>query len=227
MVHRRKLLIGAAAFLALIVLVVGGWIAIGIASIAGVATPEYQIVSRHDGYEIRQYRPQIAAEVDVDGEFEDSLNRGFRKLAAYIFGENTSPDSDRAGDSRGIAMTAPVLEQATTSASIAMTSPVLEVEAMGEKHTVTFIMPEEYTLATIPRPKDPAVRLVEVPARKYAVLRFSGWVDGEKSDRMKARLLDSLVNDGITATGPAILAQYNPPWTPPFMRRNEILVPLS
>ena len=219
----KKLVIPTAVLVGLASLGLGAWIAVGVASVSGVATPEYKVLSVHDGYEIREYAPQIVAEVDVEGNFEESLNRGFRKLAGYIFGDNTAP---AAGGSQSIAMTAPVLEQASASAPIAMTAPVIEVEADGGSRRVTFVMPREYTMATIPRPNDPAVRLVEVPARRYAASRFSGWVDADKAAKMKARLLAYLGRDQQQPAGLPALAQYNPPWTPPFMRRNEILVPL-
>ena len=225
MKRRTKIMIAALSLFTLLILPLGAWIAVGVASTSGVATPPYTVLSEHDGYEIREYAPQLVAEVIVEGDFEASLNRGFRKLAGFIFGDNTAPSGT--GDSQAIAMTAPVLEEVATSSPIAMTAPVLEEAAAGEKRKVTFVMPAEYTLATIPKPKDPDVRLVEVPARRYAASRFSGWVDAEKAARMKARLLEDLTRDKQATEGVPALAQYDPPWTPPFMRRNEILLPLA
>ncbi len=225
MKRRTKITIAALALFTFLILPLGAWIAVGVASTSGVATPPYTVLSEHDGYEIREYSPQIVAEVIVEGDFEASLNRGFRKLAGFIFGDNTAPSG--AGDSQAIDMTAPVLEEVATSSPIAMTAPVLEAAAAGDKRKVTFVMPAEYTMATIPKPNDPDVRLVEIPARRYAASRFSGWVDAEKAEQMKARLLDDLTRDKQASEGVPALAQYDPPWTPPFMRRNEILVPLS
>jgi len=225
MKRRGKITIAVLVLSTLVFLLLGAWIAVGVASTSGVATPPYTVLSEHDGYEIREYAPQIVAEVIVEGDFEASLNRGFRKLAGFIFGDNTAPSGN--GDSQTIAMTAPVLEEVATSSPIAMTAPVLEEAAAGDKRKVTFVMPAEYTMATIPKPNDPDVRLVEVPARRYAASRFSGWMDGEKASRMKARLLEDLTRDKQSPDGTPALAQYDPPWTPPFMRRNEILVPLS
>lgn len=223
----RKATLFAAILVALFLLGMGAWIGVGIASISGVATPDYTVASTHEGYEIREYAPQLVARVEVEGSFEESMNRGFRKLAGYIFGDNVAPESAGGEASQPIAMTAPVLEQRSDSTAIAMTAPVTESISETGKRQVTFVMPKEYTLTTIPRPKNPEVQLVEIPARRYAVLRFSGWVNAEKSEAMKARLLKYLKRDGKTAAGTPALAQYNPPWTPPFMRRNEILVPLS
>jgi len=225
MKRRTKITIAVLVLFTLLILPLGVWVAVGIASTSGVATPAYTVLSEHDGYEIREYAPQLVAEVIVEGDFEASLNRGFRKLAGFIFGDNTAPSGT--GDAQPIAMTAPVLEESATSSPIAMTAPVLEEVEGDDRRKVTFVMPAEYTLATIPKPKDPDVRLVEVPARRYAASRFSGWVDGEKAARMKARLLENLSRDKQASEGVPALAQYDPPWTPPFMRRNEILVPLS
>ena len=225
MKRRGKITIAALVLSTLVLLLLGAWIAVGVASTSGVATPPYTVLSEHDGYEIREYAPQIVAEVIVEGDFEASLNRGFRKLAGFIFGDNTAPSGT--GDSQAIAMTAPVLEELATSSPIAMTAPVLEEAAAGDKRKVTFMMPAEYTMATIPNPRDPDVRLVEKPARRYAASRFSGWVDAGKAEQMKARLLEDLTRDKQSPDGTPALAQYDPPWTPPFMRRNEILVPLS
>lgn len=223
----KKITIPAVIVSVIIVLAMAAWIGVGLASIAGIATPEYKVLSQHDGYEIREYAPQIVAEVDVEGTFEESLNQGFRKLAGYIFGDNTAPATGAGQGSQPIAMTAPVLEQATTSAPIAMTAPVLEVESGLGARRVTFVMPREYTMETLPKPRDPAVRLVEVPARRYAATTFSGWVDATRAASMKAQVLEYLARDQQKPVGPPSLAQYNPPWTPPFMRKNEILVPLS
>jgi hypothetical protein len=225
MKRRGKMTIAALVLSTLVLLLLGAWIAVGVASTSGVATPPYTVLSEHEGYEIREYAPQIVAEVIVEGDFEASLNRGFRKLAGFIFGDNTAPSGT--GDSQAIAMTAPVLEELATSSPIAMTAPVLEEVAAGDKRKVTFVMPAQYSMATIPKPRDPDVRLVEIPARRYAASRFSGWVDGKRASRMKARLLEDLTRDKQSPDGAPALAQYDPPWTPPFMRRNEILVPLS
>ena len=222
----KKMTITAAITIGFFVLVMGAWIGVGIASISGIATPEYRVLSTHDGYEVREYAPQLVARVEVEGNFEESLNRGFRKLAGFIFGDNTAHAGSGTQGSQAIAMTAPVLEQGAESASIAMTAPVIEVAPKSGKRQITFVMPREYTLATIPRPKDPEIHLIEIPTRRYAALAFSGWVNADKAATMKSRLLDYLKRDGQIPTDDPALAQYNPPWTPPFMRRNEILVPL-
>lgn len=207
----------------MVTLLLGAWIGVGYVSVAGIEMPKYSVTETRDGYEIRDYAPVIVAEVTVEGPQDDALNRGFRKIADYIFGNNTKRSE---GGSEKIAMTAPVLEQAASSEKIAMTAPVLE-QGEGGKHVVSFVMPSSYTLETLPKPNNPEVTIREVPKRKYAVMRFSGYAPEKKSRAKKEQLLEYVERDGLEVAGEPILAQYNPPWTPPFMRRNEILLQIK
>lgn len=201
------------------------WIAVGVMSVAGIETPKYEVISEHKDYEVRRYAPHILAEVTMDGEYRNAMNGGFRKLADYIFGNNTSVTKDKGSEK--IAMTAPVIERQTASEKIAMTAPVIEQQKAPGSRVVAFVMPSEYTLDTLPKPNNPDVRLVEVPAKDYAVVRFSGTASEEKALEMKRRLLEALKRDQRATVGEPMLAQYNPPWTPPFMRRNEVMVELK
>jgi hypothetical protein len=203
------------------------WIAVGIVSVAGIETPGYDVVTKHDDYEIRQYAPYIAAEVTMEGEYRNSMNGGFRKLADYIFGNNSKATGGESEDPESIEMTAPVLEREVVPEKIAMTAPVVEQETPGGNRIVSFIMPSKYSMDTIPKPNNPDVTLVEVPAKRFAVLRFSGRVSHDKAQKKKQSLLSSLERDKVDTVGEPMLAQYNPPWTPPPMRRNEVLVELS
>lgn len=205
----------------------GLWITIGIVSVAGVETPSYELESEHDGYEIRQYAPYIAAEVKMEGTFRESMNGGFRKLADYIFGNNTKVENEGVGSSGKIEMTAPVIEREATAQEIEMTAPVMEQNSQGDVRIISFIMPSEYSMETLPRPNNPDVTLVEVPAKRFAVIQFSGNVSHEKAKEKKQSLLAMLERDRRVVTGQPMLAQYDPPWTPPLMRRNEVLVELK
>lgn len=195
------------------------WIAVGYVSVAGVEKPAYEVVEQKGTYEIREYPAQIVAEVTVRAEYKDALNGGFRKLADFIFGNNVKD----AGPEK-IAMTAPVLEREAKSEKIAMTAPVLERDAKDSAHVISFIMPSSYTMATLPKPKNPDVKLVELPKRRCGVVRFSGLVSDDKAREMKKKLVELVTLGGFDAAGEPILAQYNPPWTPPFMRRNEVWI---
>ena len=189
---------------------------ISAAGCASVSTPRYALLSEEKGYEIREYGGYIVSEITVPGPYRDAMYAGFRILFDYISGNNASAQK--------IEMTAPVLEERPVA--IEMTAPVLQ-ETDTERHTVAFIAPEGYTLETIPVPKDPRVRIREVPAHKVAALRFGGWADAEKVRRKTSELKKMLERDGRTVLSPFRSAQYNPPWTPPPFRRNEILVEIE
>lgn len=188
--------------------------AIGLPSAADAQTPEprYQLVTREGDFEIRDYAPHIIAEVVVPEGRGDPANIGFRPLARYIFGDN----QPRAK----IAMTAPVTRQATGQ-TIAMTAPVTRQDA-GAAWKVHFIMPEGSSLATLPIPNDPAVRLFEQPAQRYGVIRFSGFGSPATMDEKGQRLRAWLEQRQLTPVGAPIHASYDPPWTAPFLRRHEV-----
>jgi len=208
----------------LIVVLLSVWIAVGYLSVAGIESPAYEVIEERDLYEIRRYAPHIVAEVSVPGPYDEAMNRGFRKLADFIFGNNTAPSASQSGAaSKKIAMTAPVLEQRSESSKIAMTAPVLDrPEADQGMHIVSFVMPSEYSMETLPKPNNDEIRLVEIPESTYAILKFSSYATEKKTRSLKERLIDALANDRVKAVGEPLVAQYNPPWTPPFMRRNEI-----
>jgi hypothetical protein len=183
--------------------------------------PKHRVLERRDGFEVRLYEPQVVAETLVEGEFGDGGNEGFRRVAGYIFGGNDG--------GRKIAMTAPVAQERLTGTrdgmKIAMTAPVAQ-QKTGEGWTVAFIMPSEHTMATLPKPNDPRVTLREVPARRVAAVTFSGTWGAERFDAIAKELLGKLDAAGFVPAGPPVYARYNPPWTPWFLRKNEVLVPL-
>jgi effector-binding domain-containing protein len=201
-------------FLIILVVVVLIWVVYGYFS-SRVKEPKFSVIEKKAGYEIREYTPYIEAQVKVTGEYREAMSSGFRILASYIFGGNTSKQS--------IAMTAPVTEQ-QKSESIAMTAPVSETVLVDNARVVSFVMPEEYTLETLPTPNDKRIEIVEVPSHKSAVLLYSGYNNAGKVAEMKAKLLEYLKRDNVVVVGVPRSAGYNPPWTPPFMNRNEILV---
>ena len=182
--------------------------------------PKFDVVKKDGDIELRQYAPMVVAETFVDGSQDDASSRGFRVIAGYIFGDNK-----RAGQSaEKIAMTAPVtIERQDASQKIAMTAPVT-LEQQGNRWRVHFVMPSQYKLADLPRPNNAAVTLREIPGRKVAALRFSGFAGEDKVATKTAELRDWIAARGMTAAGAAQLARYDPPWTLPFMRRNEVLI---
>lgn len=189
----------------------GGGVAMGVEKVA-------YIVEKKDGaFEVRQYASQIVAEIIVDGAMEEAGNKAFRPLFNYISGANRTQGK--------IAMTAPVSQQ-RDGEKIAMTAPVGQ-EAVSNRWAITFTMPANYTLEALPKPTDENVRLRAVPARRMAAVRYSGTWSQERYERNLARLRDWMKPNGLIAAGEPVWARYNPPFTPWFMRRNEILVPIA
>ena len=181
--------------------------------------PKFTILNQVDNFELRRYDSQIVAQTWVTGDQKQAGNKGFKILADYIFGNNTAPS----GGSSKISMTAPVKMQSQTgiSAKIAMTAPVAMQENEG-KWRVRFVMPSQYTMQTLPKPNNSEVSIIEVPAKTYGVIKFSGLVGEEKVATKTAQLKEWMQNLNIVGTPE--MARYNPPWTLPFMRRNEIMI---
>jgi len=180
----------------------------------------YTVVAVHPGLEVRRYDAHVVAEVSVEGTAEDAGNRAFRPLAGYIGGRNRS--------GRSVAMTAPVLQQAGGGRRLAMTAPVLQREDdRPGAHVVAFVMPSHETLETLPEPDDVAVTLRAVPVEFAAALRYSGrWTQAGLQERV-AQLRQAMTAAGLEAVGPPRWARFNPPWTPWFLRRNEVVIPLQ
>lgn len=180
-----------------------------------IETPRHTVLKSDGAIEVRAYEPMVVAEVTVSGDRGEAANRGFRPLANYIFGDN-APKAK-------IAMTAPVTQ--SRGEKIAMTAPVTQMRE-GASWQVRFVMPASYTMADLPKPNDPDVRLIEQPARRMAVLRFSGFAGETKLAEKERGLLSWMAARGLQLAGPVTYAFYDPPWTPPFMRRNEVMAPL-
>lgn len=184
---------------------------------SGTEEPAYQIVSRVGDLEIRRYDERIAAQTVVAGDDTEARNRGFQTLAGYIFGGNATRAS--------IAMTAPVAQAGVgRSERIAMTAPVAQARSGTDRWTVQFFMPAEYALADLPVPNDPAVQLVVVPAETFAVLRFSGVGSASAVDAHKQTLVTDLAAGPWRAVAEPVVWFYDPPWTLPPLRRNEVAV---
>ncbi len=202
----------------------------GLYSSNSVETPEYEVVSQSGDIEIRQYAPMIAAEATVTGEQDQAINKGFRIIADYIFGNNqsadgiamTAPVTQQSGED--IAMTAPVTQQ--PSENIAMTAPVTQ-QSDGNSWNVRFIMPSKYTMETIPLPVNPDVKLVAVPSKRFAAIRFSGLAGESKLDRYAQELLEYMDAQELTPIAAPQYAFYNDPWTLPFLRRNEVMIEIA
>ncbi len=197
------------------------WLALlcGLLVLGGVSVATEEpafVVALHDGkFEVRDYPALIAAEVSIVGSRDEASNEGFRLLADYIFGGNTRRQK--------IAMTAPVVQKRSTGETIPMTAPVTQSGGPGS-WVVRFIMPSTCTLETLPTPNDARVRLVPISPARYAVVRFSGLAQAADVDHSTATLRAFMDRQGLLAVSPPSLARYDPPWTPWFMRRNEVWI---
>ena len=186
-------------------------------SAMAIEKAKYTVLEKDDSFELRQYEAQIVAETFVEGDLEEVGNEGFRRLYAYISGENTKNQS--------ISMTAPVGQQAG-SEKIAMTAPVSQ-EKKDNRWRITFLMPAEYTLKMLPEPIDERVKLAEEPGRLMAAVKYSGTWSEEGYEKNKALLEEYLRMRGLTKAGAAVWARYDPPFMPWFLRRNEVLFPVQ
>jgi hypothetical protein len=184
---------------------------------SGTEEPRYTVLQRQGALEIREYGPRLAAETTVDGSELSTRSAGFQRLAGYIFGANHGGGK--------IAMTAPVAQAGPQT--VAMTAPVVQDETAPGEWRIRFFMPAQYTLDTLPQPNNPAVHIVTVPAQTMAVYRYTGSIDAAATTAARRELSRLLEGSGWTATGQPVSWFYDPPWTLPFLRRNEAAVPVA
>jgi hypothetical protein len=183
-------------------------------SVMATEEPQYTVLKNDGDFEIRRYAPYIVAETVVtNADQESGTNIGFRRLAGFIFGKNRTKES--------IEMTAPVTT--TRSEKIAMTAPV-ETRRSGNDMVMAFMMPSQFRLETLPEPTDPEVLIRSVPERVMAVITFSGSWSEERFQAQTAKLQEWLRKHDVQALGAPVVARYNAPWTPWFMRRNEVQI---
>lgn len=185
-------------------------------ALSAVEQPNYHVLSADQNIDIRRYEPMIIAEVVTYGDRETSIRDGFRLLADYIFGNNTVRET--------IPMTAPVQQE--KSKKIAMTAPVQQepIDDAFDAWNVHFIMPSEFTMKTLPKPNDDRVLLKQIPSKTYAVITFSGVASKKTITSHKTQLLNYIKTNNIQTIGSPRYAFYNPPWTLPFLRRNEVMI---
>jgi hypothetical protein len=183
-----------------------------------IEEPDYKVVGEYDDFELRLYAPYIIAEVDVQGDFDQSGNSAFRILAGYIFGDNSTSEK--------MAMTAPVEStRAEKGEKMAMTAPVTATAASADDRTTyAFVMERKYTLQTLPVPNDDRIRIRSMPERTMAVHRYSGRWTEDKYLKNEEVLRSALAAQGIQTVGDPVFARYNSPFSLPFLRRNEVMI---
>jgi hypothetical protein len=181
-----------------------------------IEEPDYEVVRKLDSVELRNYAPYVVAEVVLNSTAEDAGNQAFPILAGYIFGKNK-------GEKR-FAMTAPVTQTATP-VRMDMTAPVTQAAVAGG-FRVQFVLPKGVTLDAAPEPLDPRVQVRLVPASQRAIIRYSGTWSQANYEQHLAQLKAVLDGAGVATQGEPVLARYNAPFTPWFLRRNEIWLAL-
>jgi effector-binding domain-containing protein len=183
-----------------------GIVLIGVVAVApimsDVETPNYEAVTAESNIEVRRYDPMIIAEVQMNGKREDAIGKGFRLLADYIFGNNMVKQD--------IAMTAPVQQQQE-----------------GDAWQVSFVMPSEYSMDTLPKPLNGRVTLKKILAKKFVVITFSGTNSDRNVKEHEEKLVEYIQSNNLSITGFPKYAFYNPPWALPPMRRNEVMIEIQ
>jgi hypothetical protein len=188
-----------------------------------VEEPKHEVLFTDGYFEIRKYAPTLMAETFVEGDMDEASSKGFRVLADYIFGNNqlvsSSVSSSTSSSASGkIAMTAPVTLQPQTE-TISMHA--------AKRWIVNFTMPSQYTLASIPKPKNAAVTLREIPSKYFAVYKYSGF---NTVDRVQSKTVEAMEwtrKKNLKIMGTPQLSRYDPPWTLPMFRRNEIMIEIA
>lgn len=198
-----------------------GQIGCSVVGIRSVDEPDYDVIERADSdhIEVREYDQILVARTTVDAEYDDASRVGFRRLFRYISGDNTVGDT--------IAMTAPVVTSrgAESGEKIAMTAPVFQTSS-DESWTMSFVMPAKYTINDVPRPTNPDVEVALIPARRVAVITFRGRYNDEIFATQRAKLESWIRDRGLEPVSAARLAGYDPPYTLPMFRRNEVHIDL-
>jgi effector-binding domain-containing protein len=198
-------------------------IALMLGSIAmATETPKYSLIAQDGDFEIRKYEPRIIAEVSETGDLDTASSEGFRTLAGFIFGDN------RVASEHSVIQTAPEKSKIAMTAPVTVEPSTLKDEfTMSREWRVEFTMPSQYTMASLPQPNNPSIRIKEIPSRTYAVVRYSGMNTERRINDETLRLSDWVKTKKLEVRGAPELARYNPPWTLPIFRRNEILVEVS
>mgnify|MGYP002025683350 FL=1 len=167
-------------------------------------TPKHALIVKEDGYEIREYQSMIIATTRVQSDYRNATSTGFRRIANYIFGGNS------------------------TGMNIEMTAPVISnVPDADDIYDIQFVMPSEHSLEDLPQPNNGYVSIKEVNLGKTAVLRFGGWATKERASYYKDKLSGLIAIKGYNPKGVFMVAQYNSPWVLPPFRKNEIIVPIN
>ena len=189
-------------------------------SVFGIRTadePKYQVLNDYGHIQIRHYPALVVAQTEVNGDYKNSSSQAFQRLAGYIFGNNKKQQK--------MAMTAPVIQQQEAE-TLAMTAPVIRQKS-GTVWLMAFVLPSGYLVSTAPMPLDPAVLIKEMPDKKVAVIQYSGSLTEQGIEEKSEALKNWLNKQGHQTISASRSAAYDPPWTLPFLRRNEVHIDIE
>lgn len=189
-------------------------------SVFGIPSVEeagYEVLKDHAHIQVRQYKPLLVAQTEVDANYQEASNTAFNRLFKYISGNNKKQQK--------ITMTAPVIMEADAE-KITITAPVFQ-EKSGKLWLMWFVLPSGYTMTTAPVPLDSAIAIKEIPSKRVAVLRYSGFLSEQSFDEKTKELQAWLEDQSFNALSPARSAGFDPPWTLPFLRRNEVHIEIE
>jgi hypothetical protein len=185
-----------------------------------IEEPKYILIEKYEAFEIRKYAPYLVAQTEVSGTFDERGGKAFRILIKYISGENQQQSN--------IKMTTPVIQESSKEEGqkISMTAPVIQEKGKEDSNSaiISFVMPESFTLDTLPSPLDKRITLREIPAKSVAVLQYSGGWTEERYKEHESILIKALEDANIKTIGEPSFARYNSPFALWFMRRNEIMI---
>jgi len=179
--------------------------------------PNYQVLNDFGHIQIRQYPALVIAQTEVNADYQNSSREAFQRLAGYIFGNNKKKQK--------IAMTAPVIQEQQAE-TMAMTAPVIQQKS-GPAWLMAFVLPKGYSVSTAPVPLDPAVIIKEITNKQVAVIQYSGRLSELRIEEKSKELKNWLTKRGYQAISPSRSAAYDPPWTLPFLRRNEVHIDIE
>ncbi len=189
----------------------------GVFGIRTADQPRYQVLNEVENIQIRHYPALLIAETTIVDDYKNASNQGFQRLAGYIFGNNQKQQS--------LVMTAPVIQERQAE-TLAMTAPVLQQKS-GTVWLMAFVLPTGYSVSTAPIPNDKAITIKELPAKKVAVIRYTGSLCESGIEKNADTLINWLNQHDIKMLSPARSAAYDPPWTLPFLRLNEVNIDIE
>lgn len=183
-----------------------------------IGVPAYHVLESRAGYEVREYPPYLIAQISVRGPWTEALSEGSQALHAYLSGDNVLQASIRGDATLGVGID-------PEGEWMAFTAPVV-AQKKGEMYLVSLMIPTEYTRATIPRPNNPQIRILEIQKARVAARSFSGWVTRARALQEESSLRAFALHDALRLASTANVVQYHPSWILPFVRRNEVLIPV-